>query len=168
VFGHLVLHEPENARRRAHGLRDPEKVEVLLVPRIVHARDGLADAVRVLRDLRDDEVVLVVPGHREEQLRRTRDPCALEDGDLGRVSAEHDRPELLLEPREAVGPLLDHRDLVPEIEKRARDVRSDLPSPGNDRVHQAEAAFGVAMRTVSSRDEIAVCVGQTTLIPRPE
>ena len=45
VLGHLVLDEAEHVRRRADGLLDPEQVEVLLVARVVHARDHLRDAV---------------------------------------------------------------------------------------------------------------------------
>ncbi len=91
VLGHLVLDEPEDARRRAERLRDPEQVEVLLVARVVHARDRLAHAVALLRDLRDDEVVLVVARHREQELGRTCDSGALEHCDLGRVAADHGR-----------------------------------------------------------------------------
>ena len=169
VLGNLVLDETEDARRRADGLRDAEQVEVLLVARVVDARDRLPYAVRLLRDLRDHEVVLVVSGHSEQQLRRTRDPGALEDGDLGRVAADHRRAELLLEPREPVRRAA--RRASPRGRGRASvrvDVRADLPSPCDDDVHQPVAALGVAARTVSSSDEIAVCVGQTMLIPRSE
>ena len=133
---------------------------------IVHARDRLAHAVALLRDLGDDEVVLVVARHSEEQLGRTCDACAFEDGDLRRVSPDHHRAELLLEPREAIGTLLDHRHLVSEVDERARDVRAHLSPTGDDDVHQASDSFGADARTVSSSPEIAVWVGQTMLIPR--
>ena len=45
VLRHLVLDEAEHVRGRADGLLDPEQVEVLLVARVVHARDHLRDAV---------------------------------------------------------------------------------------------------------------------------
>src|SRR5262249_32300027 len=45
VLRHLVLDEPEDARRRADRGRDAEQVEVRLVARIVHARDHLRHAV---------------------------------------------------------------------------------------------------------------------------
>ena len=76
-------------------------------------------------------------------------------------------PELLLEPREPVGALLDQRHLVAHLEQRARRVRADLPAAGDDDVHQvASAGSGRVARTVSSSTEIAVCVGQTVWSPR--
>ncbi len=163
-----MLDEPEDARRRAQRLRDAEQVEVLLVARVVDARDRLAHAVGLLRDLGDHEVVLVVARHREQELGRPRDPGALEDGDLGRVAADHGRAELLLESREAIRSLLDQRHLVAEVEQRARHVRAHLAAARDDDVHQAGVALGVAARTVSRSPAIAVCVGQTMLIPRSE
>ena len=168
VLGNLVLDEAEDARRRADGLRDAEQVEVLLVARVVDAGDRLAYAIRLLRDLRDHEVVLVVAGDCQQELRGAADPGSLEDADLGRVAADHGRAELLFEAPEAVGSLLDERDLVAEVDERARHVRPHLPPARDDDVHQLDAAFGVAARTVSRSDEIAVCVGQTILIPRSE
>ena len=53
--------------------RDPEQVEVLLVARVVHARDDLRHAVALAGELADDQVVLVVAGDREDELRRARD-----------------------------------------------------------------------------------------------
>ena len=67
VFGHLVLDETEDARGRAHRRRDAEQVEVRLVAGVVDARDHLGHAVLLLRELRDDEVVLVVAGEREHE-----------------------------------------------------------------------------------------------------
>ena len=97
VLGHLVLDEREQAGRRAHRLGDPEQVEVLLVPRVVDAGDRLRDAVALLGDLGDDQVVLVVARHRQHELRRPRDPGALENGDLGRVAEHRGVAELGLE-----------------------------------------------------------------------
>src|SRR6266511_4982249 len=74
-----------------------------LVARVVHARDHLWDLVLLLGDLADDEVVLVVAGDREHEVRRPLDAGPLEDEELRRVSALHDVLELLLERREAVG-----------------------------------------------------------------
>ena len=93
------------------------------------------------------------PGHREHELGRAGDARALEDADLGRVTAHDDRAELALEAREAVGPLLDQRHLVAHLEQRARRVRTYLPSTRDDHVHQvASAGSGVAARTVSRSD----------------
>ncbi len=94
-------------------------------------------------------------------------PGSLEHADLGGVAAHHDRPELLLEPREAIGALLDERDLVAHLEQRAGRVRAHLPAARDDDVHQtASCGTGAASSTVSSRTEIAVSVGQTVRMPR--
>src|SRR4249919_2300197 len=74
VLRDLVLDEPKNARGRAHRRRDAEQVEVRLVPRIVDTRDDLLDAVLLLGELRDHEVVLVVSGEGEDEIRGTLDP----------------------------------------------------------------------------------------------
>ena len=105
---------------------------------------ALRDAVALLADLRDDEVVLVVARDREQELRRTRDARALEHADLSRVAPHHHRAELLLETGEPVRALLDQRDLVAHLEQRTRDVRADLPSAGDDDVHQPACGAGDA------------------------
>ena len=97
-----------------------------LVARIVHARDHLRRAVLLLRELADDEVVLVVAGDGEHEVGRALDPGALEDEELGRVAALDDVLELLLERGEAVGALLDQRHLVARAEQDPREVRADL------------------------------------------
>ena len=135
MLGNLVLDQAEQPGRGADGLGDAEQVEVLLVPGVVDARDHLRDPVALLGDLRDDDVVLVVPGDGEHDLRRPRDPGPLEDVDLGRVAEQRHRPELGLELLEPVASLLDERHLVPHPQERAGHVRSDLASPCDDRVH---------------------------------
>src|SRR5262249_46788257 len=109
VLRDLVLDERHDARRRADRRRDAEQVEMRLVARVVHARDHLRHAVLLLGELADDHVVLVVAREREQDLRRPRDPGALEDKELGRVTAVHLVLELLLEALEAVAALLDQR-----------------------------------------------------------
>src|SRR5262249_18827502 len=156
VLRHLVLDEPEDVRRRADGLVDPEELEQLLVARVVDARDRLADAVALLRDLGDDEIVLVVARDGEHELRGGADPGPPGDGDLRPVPTDAHRPELLLEPREAVRPLLDQRDLVSEVEQGPRHVRAHLPPTRDHDVHQAVFTSGTAACTVSSRAEMAV------------
>ena len=149
---------------------------MLLVPRVVDARDRLRHAVPLLRDLGDHEVVLVVARHREDDVGRPVDPGALEDVDLRRIAAQRHGAELLLELLEAVAALLDERHLVPHVEQRGADVGPDLAAAGDDQVHQlsvrtddaAAAAATVATsqaRTASTRYEIAVCVGQTVRRP---
>ena len=78
--------------------------------------------------------------------------------------------ELLLEPLEAVAPLLDERRLVPEPQHPAQHARPDLAAAGHDRVHQRAAsssapAASANVSTLSVSWSIAVCVGQTTFIP---
>ena len=73
VLGHLVLDQGHDPLRRAHRRRDAEQVEVRLVARVVDARDHLLHAVPLARELGDDEVVLVVAGHRHHDVRRPRD-----------------------------------------------------------------------------------------------
>ena len=85
------------------------------------------------------------------ELGRTRDAGPLEDGDLGRVAADH-RPGRT-PPRAARSgrALLDQRHLVAEVEQRARDVRADLASAGDDRrTSGRRSPAGAAARTVSS------------------
>ena len=80
---------------------------MLLVPRVVHAGHDLRHLVLLPRELTYDDVVLVVPGSRDKDVRRTRDPGLLEDEELGRVAGVHPVLELLLEPLEVVAALLD-------------------------------------------------------------
>ena len=131
VLGHLVLDQGHQAAGRGDGRRDPEQVEVRLVARIVDARDHLLDAVLLARELADDQVVLVVAGQRRHDVRRPRDPGALEHEDLGRVAEQRLVLELLLEPLEAVAPLLDQRHLVLAVLERASRARfaPTLPPP---------------------------------------
>ena len=134
---------------------------------IVHARDHLRDAVLLLRELADDHVVLVVAGQREHDVRRARDPGALEHVELGRVAALHLVLELVLEALEAVAALLDQRHLLADAEQRARDVRADLAAAGDDHVHQTTSTRGTSqVRTVSINASMAVDVGQTVRMPR--
>ena len=147
--------------------RDPHQVEVRLVPRVVHARDHLRHAVLLLRELRDDHVVLVVAGEREQDVGRPRDPGALEHVELRRVAALHLVLELVLETLEPVAALLDQRHLAAEAHERAGDVRADLAAARDDDVHQARTfAPGISQaRTASISVSIAVFVGQTVRSP---
>ena len=145
VLGHLVLDQRHDRRGRADGRRDAEQVEVRLVARVVDAGDHLVDAVLLARELADDDVVLVVARHRDDDARRPLDPGALEHDELGRVAVDDLVLELVLEPLEAVAPLLDQRHLVPAAEQAAREVRADLAAACDQDVHQAGLrAFGAA------------------------
>ena len=106
VLRDLVLDEAEDARRRADRRRDAEQVEVRLVARVVDARDHLRDAVLLLRDLADDDVVLVVAGDRHHQVGPLH-PGPLQHEQLGRIARTHDVLELLLEQPVAVAIALD-------------------------------------------------------------
>ena len=168
MLGQLVLDEPEDVRGRADRLADPEQVEVLLVARVVDARDHLRHAVALRRDLADDQVVLVVARDAEHELGRTADPGALEHVQLGRVAEQDLMLELVLELVEPVRPLLDQGHLVPHLQQRAGDVGADLAAACDDRIHQALASWASfdSLRTAVVRAEIAVCVGQIVRMPR--
>ena len=107
MLRNLVFDEPHDARRRADRRRDSEQVEVRLVPGVVDARDHLADAVLLLRELADDHVVLVVARQREHEVGRPANPGLLEHVDLGCVAEHRLVLELGLESLEAVAILLD-------------------------------------------------------------
>ena len=123
-------------------LRDPEQIEVLLVARVVDARDRLADAVGLLRDLRDHEVVLVVARHGEEELG-------------GRAIPARSRTAIsVASPRITVGPNSSSSrakrsgrcSMSVTSWPRSRSVRvtfePDLASARDDDVHQAGASSG--------------------------
>ncbi len=112
MLRHLVLDEPEDARGRADGLADSEQIEVLLIPWVVDARDCLGNAVPLLGELSDHEVVLVVARDRKNDVSGSVDPGPLEDMDLRRVAVHDDRAELFLEHLESIAPLLDECHLV--------------------------------------------------------
>ena len=127
--------------------RDPEHVEVRLVARVVDARDHLRDAVLLLRELADDEVVLVVAGDREHEVGGALDPGRLEDVELGRVAVVDVEVELLLEPAVAVEALLDQRHLVVRADQRARHVGADLAAARDDRRTSRRPLPGQRRRT---------------------
>src|SRR3954468_4772878 len=89
LLRHLVLDERHDRGGRADRRADVEHVEVALVARVVHARDQLRDAVLLLRELADHEVVLVVAGDREDEIGGPLDPRGLEDVELGRIAVVH-------------------------------------------------------------------------------
>src|SRR5438270_1070979 len=120
-----------------------------LVPRVVHTRDHLLDAVLLACDLADDDVVLVVAGDGHDDVGRSRDPRALEHEDLRRISAQNLVLELALEPLEAVAALLDERNLVPETKQASREILADLAAAGDEGVHQC--SFSECCRASGSR-----------------
>ena len=139
---------------------------MLLVTRVVDARDHLVDAVLLARDLADDHVVLVVAGQRQDEVRRTLDARAFERVELGRVADLHLVLELALEHLVPVAALLDQGQLVAEAEQRPRHVRPDLAASGDDRVHAQASTRSAVSSTDSVSASIAVMVGHTVRSPR--
>src|SRR5439155_25699847 len=115
VLRDLMLDQGEQARGRADRRRDAEQVEMCLVAGIVDARDDLGNPVLLARELADDDVVLVVAGSGDDDVRRTRDAGALEHGQLRGIADLRLMLELLLESLESLATLLDERDLVPHV-----------------------------------------------------
>ena len=167
VLGKLVLDEAEDARRRTDGLLDPEQLEVLLVARVVHARDRLGDLVALLADLRDHEVVLVVARDREQELRRAGDARALEHADLRRVAAHHDRAEL--RPRAARSGRGAARSSSPRGPSRAASACCSTRPSRRPRRRRTSGRLRRRGRAAPARSragrEIAVCVGHTVFSP---
>ena len=100
-----------------------------------YKRDHLRNAVLLLRDLRDDQVVLVVACESEHEVRRALDPGLLEHEQLGGVPVHRLVLELGLEPLVAVAVLLDDRCLMAVPQERAHDVRARLAAACDQDVH---------------------------------
>ena len=92
-------------------------------------------AVLLLGELRDHEVVLVVSGESEHEIRRSLDPGLLEGVELRRVALHRLVLEFGLEPLEPVALLLDDGRLVAVAEQRAHDVRARLAAACNQDIH---------------------------------
>jgi hypothetical protein len=137
---------------------------VRLVAGIVDARDHFRDIKFLPGELADDDVVLVVAGDRDDDVRRPAEAGPLEDEDLGRVAVDRAVLELLLEALVARLLLLDEDELVAEREQRPGDADPDLPSSHDDDEHQLPPAES----TLWLSSAIAVFVGETTSKPRPE
>jgi hypothetical protein len=137
---------------------------VRLVPRVVDSCDHLLDAVLLLGELPDDDVVLVVARDGDDDVGRSGDAGALEDEELRAVAVDRAVLELLLQPLEAGAVLLDERDLVVEREERAGDADPDLAPADDDDEHQTRSPPSAD----SLRASMAVPVGETTSKPRPE
>ena len=83
-----------------------------LVARVVDPGDDLRHAVLLPRELGDDDVVLVVAGHRDDDVGRPGDAGRLEHVELGAVAVDDAVAELVLEEVERARSLLDDDDLV--------------------------------------------------------
>ena len=91
-----MLDQAQDQVGRAHRRLDAEQLEVLAVPRVVDAGDDPLAEVLLLRELADEEVVLVVAGDGDRQVGAV-DARALEDPELGRVAVLDGVLELLLD-----------------------------------------------------------------------
>ena len=100
VLGHLVLDQAQDQVGGRDRRLDAEQLEVLEVARVVAARDHALDAVLLARDLADQDVVLVVAGHRDHEVGAL-DAGALEHPQLRAVAVLGAVLELLLDDAEA-------------------------------------------------------------------
>src|SRR5436305_10914323 len=120
VLRDLVPDESQDQVGRGDRRLDAEQAEVLEVPRVVDARDDPLDAVLLLRHLRDQDVVLVVAGDGDHQVRALN-PGALEHPELGRVAVLDRVLELLLDHPVAMVVGLDQRHLALLGDQLARE-----------------------------------------------
>ena len=135
VAGHLVLDQAQDQVGRGDRRLDPQQLEVLVVARVVDARDDAVAEVLLLGDLADEDVVLVVAGDRDHQVGAL-DAGALEHPQLGRVAVLGGVLELLLDREVARARGLDERDLVTLGDQLACEVAPDLAGADDDRVHR--------------------------------
>src|SRR5829696_1229742 len=161
VARHLVLDQAQDQVGRGDGRLDPEQLEVRQVARVVAAGDDPLAQVLLLRDLADQQVVLVVARHRHDEVGAL-DPGALEHPQLGRVAVLDGVLELLLDGQVAAPVLLDHGDLVAALEQLAREVPADLARAGDDHVQAGHQAGSSAAFSSCS---IAIWVGQIVCSP---
>ena len=164
VLGNLVLDQGHDHRRCRDGRRDLEKVEELVVSRVVHPRHHLGYAVTLLRELADHDVVLIVARDRHDDVGWTPDPGVLQYVQLGSVAVEGSILELDFERLVAPLVLLDEDDLVVQPTERSGDVRADLSTADDQDEHQA---LGCSPSTTLVSSSIAVRVGDTIANPRP-
>src|SRR4051812_17204260 len=131
---HLVLDQPQDQIGGRHGGLDAEQLEVLKVARVVAARDHALHAVLLAGDLADQNVVLVVAGHGDDQVGAL-DAGPLEHPQLRAVAVLRGVLELLLDGAEARPVVLDDRQLVALVDQLASQVPADLPGTDDDDVH---------------------------------
>ena len=161
VARHLVLDQAQDQVGRGDRGLDPQQLEVVEVPRVVAAGDDPLAEVLLLGDLADQQVVLVVAGHRDHEVGAL-DPRALEHPQLRGVAVLDGVLELLLHGEVAAPVLLDHGDLVAALEQLAGEVPADLARAGDDHVEGRSAARGPA---ACSSCSIAIWVGQIVCRP---
>ena len=134
VLRHLVLDQAQDQVGGGDRRLDAEQLEVLEVARVVAARHHARHAVLLARHLRDQDVVLVVAGHGDDEVGAL-DAGALEHPQLRAVAVHGAVLELLLHDRVAVRVRLDHGHLVPLVDQLAGEVPADLPGSDDHHVH---------------------------------
>src|SRR4051794_27187675 len=134
VARHLVLDEPQDQVGRADRGLDAEQLEVLQVPRVVDAGDDAVDEVLLLGHLPDEQVVLVVAGHRDHQVGAL-DARALQHPQLRAVAVLHRVLELLLDHEVAAPVGLDQRHLLALLDELSGEVPADLAAADDEDVH---------------------------------
>jgi len=110
VVRDLVLDQPQDQVGGRHGGLDAQELEVIEVARVVDAGHDSVAAILLLGHLTDQDVVLVVSGHGDNEVG-SLNACALEYPELGRVAVLSSVLELLLD--DPIAPMvgLDQRHL---------------------------------------------------------
>ena len=107
---------------------------MLEVPRVVDASNDPLAAVLLLGDLADQDVVLIIAGDRDHQIR-PRDTGSLQHPQLGRVPVLDRVLEFLLHHAVASVIGFDQRHLAVLADQLPREVPPDLPRARDDHVH---------------------------------
>src|SRR5262249_33701662 len=100
----------------------------------VDPRDRPLDVEAALRDLADNEVILVVARDRHHNVGAIRTSVGLHRRFIG-VAAQHDVAKLVRDHLAASGTSLDHENLVALADQLAGQVKADLPAAPDDDVH---------------------------------
>ena len=133
---HRLLHEGGEQVGRGHRDVDaPRLVEQPLVVRVVDARDHARHSELLLRQQRDDEVVLVIAGCGDDDVDAF-EAGLVQRADLARVGDEPLHVERGAQAGDEVGVLLDEHDLVAGVAEVAGDVDADVPRSGDGDLHE--------------------------------
>src|SRR5207302_1291542 len=127
---------------RAHRLVDPEHLEGHFVLGVVDPRDDALDLELPLGHLTAHEVVLVIPGHRRQQIRAGRSGL-LEGAHLAPIPEKGRIAELLLQQLISPPLLLDDRDLQAGRHQGLGEVISDLAPADDDDIHVGRSFAGL-------------------------
>ena len=138
----VLLDRAQDHPRRADQLVDAEVLEQLLVLGVVDPGDGPRDVEVVLGHLADDEVVLVVAGHRRDDVRAVAAGLA-EVLALAAVVRDHDRADLVGDLPRAVAVLFHEGHLVAGFDELLGEVVADL-APADDEYEHGSDLLGRA------------------------